>query len=150
MLTFGIQDVRIPNRHSRQPRESKPRRPTSQLSLTYLPVPGDAGRTRLWGNGGLDSRFRGNDGQMSTIPRQYTSMVDTGSTYLALPLEEIDALGMEGGDWGTVMLVSATGPVEVDTYFARGELMGKGSGRLWFSHRRRFSNTNCCKTFGSK
>ena len=57
--------------------------------------------------------------------RQYTFMVDTGSTYLALPLEEIDALGLEGGDWGTVRLVSATGPVEVDTYFARGELMGE-------------------------
>ena len=57
--------------------------------------------------------------------REYMFMVDTGSTYLALPLEEIEALGMEGGEWGTVTLVSATGPVEVDTYFARGELMGQ-------------------------
>ena len=57
--------------------------------------------------------------------RRYTFTVDTGSTYLALPLEEIDALGLEGGDWGKVMLVSATGPVEVDTYSARGEVMGE-------------------------
>ena len=57
--------------------------------------------------------------------REYTFMVDTGSTYLALPVEEIEALGLEGGEWGTVRLVSTTGPVEVDTYFARGELMGQ-------------------------
>ena len=57
--------------------------------------------------------------------REYTFMVDTGSTYLALPAEEIEALGLEGGEWGTVRLMSATGPVEVDTYFARGELQGQ-------------------------
>ena len=58
--------------------------------------------------------------------REYSFMVDTGSTYLALPIEEIEALGLEGGgDWGKVSLVSATGPVEVDTYFARGEVMGQ-------------------------
>ena len=57
--------------------------------------------------------------------REYTFMVDTGSTYLALPMEEIEALGLEGGEWGTVTLMSATGPVEVDTYFARGELQGQ-------------------------
>ena len=57
--------------------------------------------------------------------RGYTFMVDTGLTYLALPPEEIEALGLEGGDWGTVRLVSAMGPVEVDTYFARGELKGQ-------------------------
>ena len=57
--------------------------------------------------------------------REYTFMVDTGSTYLALPLEEIEALGLVGGDWGTVKLVSATGLVDVPTYVARGELMGQ-------------------------
>ena len=57
--------------------------------------------------------------------REYTFMVDTGSTYLALPMEEIEALGLEGGEWGTVTLMSATGPVAVDTYFARGELQGQ-------------------------
>ncbi len=62
-------------------------------------------------------------GELET--REYNFMVDTGSTYIALPPEEIEALGLEGGDWGTVRLVSATGPVEVDTYFVRGELMGQ-------------------------
>ena len=52
-------------------------------------------------------------------------MIDTGSTYLALPMEEIEALGLDGGDWGSGRLISATGPVEVDTYFARGKLMGE-------------------------
>ena len=47
-------------------------------------------------------------------------MLETGSTYLALPMEEIEALGLDGGDWGSVRMTSATGPVEVDTYFARG------------------------------
>ena len=56
--------------------------------------------------------------------REYTFMVDTGSTYLALPMEEIEALGLEGGEWGTVTLMSATGPVEVDTYFAKGGATG--------------------------
>lgn len=56
--------------------------------------------------------------------REYSFMVDTGSTYLALPMREIEALGLDGGDWGKVSLVSATGPVEVDTYFVRGELQG--------------------------
>ena len=56
--------------------------------------------------------------------REYTFMVDTGSTFLALPLEEIESLGLRRGR-GRVMLESATGMVEVDTYFAEGELMGQ-------------------------
>ena len=46
--------------------------------------------------------------------REYTFLVDTGSTYLALPLEEIEALGIQPTE-GRVKLVSATGMVEVDT-----------------------------------
>ena len=56
--------------------------------------------------------------------REYSFMVDTGSTYLALPKEEIDALGLRRGR-GVVRLVSATGPVDVETYHADGELMGQ-------------------------
>ena len=55
--------------------------------------------------------------------REYTFMVDTGSTYLALPPEEIEALGLRPTG-GTVRLMSATGMVYVETYFASGELMG--------------------------
>jgi predicted aspartyl protease len=57
-------------------------------------------------------------------PREYSFMVDTGSTYLALPREEIEALGLRRGR-GVVKLMSAAGLVDVETYFADGELMGQ-------------------------
>ncbi len=57
--------------------------------------------------------------------REYTFLVDTGATYLALPIEEIEALGLRQGP-GKLRLMSATGIVEVNTYFADGELMGEG------------------------
>ena len=56
--------------------------------------------------------------------REYTFLVDTGATYLGLPLEEIRALGLRKGR-GKIRLMSATGVVEVDTYFAECELMGR-------------------------
>ena len=56
--------------------------------------------------------------------REYTFLVDTGATYLALPIEEIEALGLRQGP-GRLRLMSATGIVEVNTYFAGGELMGQ-------------------------
>ena len=56
--------------------------------------------------------------------REYTFLVDTGASYLSLPLEEIEALGLRQGR-GRILLMSATGIVGVDTYFADGELMGE-------------------------
>ena len=56
--------------------------------------------------------------------REYTFLVDTGATYLSLPLEEIEALGLRRGV-GRLRLMSATGVVDVVTYFANGELMGQ-------------------------
>ena len=56
--------------------------------------------------------------------REYTFLVDTGATYLALPAGEIEALGIRQGP-GKLRLMSATGVVDVDTYFAGGELMGE-------------------------
>ena len=61
--------------------------------------------------------------------RQYEFMVDTGSTFLALPQEEIDALGLADTQ-GVVKLMSATGWVDVPTYFVRGELMGQEFGAI--------------------
>ncbi len=61
--------------------------------------------------------------------REYTFLVDTGATYLALPLEEIEALGLRQSR-GTVRLMSATGIIEVNTYFADGELMGQEFGAI--------------------
>ena len=60
--------------------------------------------------------------------KEYRFLVDTGSTYLALPLEEIEALGVEPTQ-GKVKLMSATSMVEVDTYFG-GEEQGIASGEL--------------------
>ena len=56
--------------------------------------------------------------------REYTFLVDTGATYLSLPLEEIEGLGLRQGR-GRILLMSATGIVGVDTYFADGELKGE-------------------------
>ena len=56
--------------------------------------------------------------------REYTFLVDTGATYLSLPAEEIEALGLRKGA-GRLRLMSAPGIVDVDTYFADGELMGQ-------------------------
>ena len=61
--------------------------------------------------------------------RQYEFMVDTGSTFLALPQEEIDSLGLSRSR-GTVRLMSATGLVDVPTYFVNGELMGQEFGAI--------------------
>ena len=66
-------------------------------------------------------------GDMET--REYSFMVDTGSTYLALPQGEIEALGLTLTG-GTVRLMSATGWVDVPTYFAGGELQGLRFGAI--------------------
>ena len=56
--------------------------------------------------------------------REYTFMVDTGSTYLGLPQEEIECLGLPQG-LGIVRLMTATGVAELSPYFANGELYGQ-------------------------
>ena len=61
--------------------------------------------------------------------REYTFLVDTGATYLALPMEEIEALGLRQSR-GNIRLVSATGVVDEDTYFADGELLGQEFGAI--------------------
>ena len=61
--------------------------------------------------------------------REYTFLIDTGASYLSLPLEEIEALGLRQTR-GTLRLMSATGVVEVNTYFADGELMGQEFGAM--------------------
>ena len=61
--------------------------------------------------------------------REYTFLIDTGATYLALPEHEIEALGLRQTR-GRLRLMSATGMVEVNTYFAAGELMGEEFGAI--------------------
>ena len=61
--------------------------------------------------------------------REYTFLVDTGATFLALPAQEIEALGLRQTR-GSLRLMSATGIVDVSTYFADGELMGEEFGAI--------------------
>ena len=61
--------------------------------------------------------------------REYSFLVDTGATYLSLPQEEIEALGLRQTR-GRLRLVSAPGVVGVNTYFADGELMGQEFGAI--------------------
>ncbi len=61
--------------------------------------------------------------------REYTFLVDTGSTYMSLPPEEIKGLGLQPTG-GTVRLMSATGLVDVETYLAVGELRGQRFGGI--------------------
>ncbi len=66
-------------------------------------------------------------GELET--REYTFLVDTGATHVALPLEEIEALGLRPG-LGKLRLMSATGVVEVDTFHFDGELLGHWFGGI--------------------
>ena len=61
--------------------------------------------------------------------REYTFLVDTGASYLALLTEEIEALGLRQTG-GRVRLMSATGTFDANTYFATGELMGEAFGAI--------------------
>ena len=82
-------------------------------------------------------------GELET--REYTFMVDTGSTFLALPQKEIDALGLRRGR-GVFRLVSATGPVDVETYHADGKLWDRNLRPSWCLPPLPCWATNCCKT----
>ena len=57
-----------------------------------------------------------------TETREHTFMVDTSATYLGLPPEEIEALGLEKRR-GKIHIATMTGVVEVPTYVVDGELM---------------------------
>ena len=56
--------------------------------------------------------------------REYTFIVDTAATYMALPPEEIQGLGLRPTG-ATVRLMSATGLVDVETFFVTAELRGQ-------------------------
>jgi len=76
-------------------------------------------RTGLLGRTEVQAKVIGNN-----ETREYIFLVDTGATYLSLPLEEIEALGLQQTR-GKIRLMSTTGIVNVDTYFADAELMGQ-------------------------
>ena len=55
---------------------------------------------------------------------EYTFLVDTGATHVALPLEEIEVLGLRPAH-GKLRMRSATRIVELETFFFEGELLGR-------------------------
>ena len=59
----------------------------------------------------------------------YNFVVDTGVTYLGLPLEEIESLGLQPST-GIIRVMTVTGVVELDSYHADGELMGQDFGAI--------------------
>ena len=61
--------------------------------------------------------------------REYTFVVDTGATYLGLPLEEVEALGLQRS-LGIIRVMTVAGVVEADSYFANGELNGEQFGAM--------------------
>ena len=61
--------------------------------------------------------------------KDYTFVVDTGATYLGLPIEEIDTLGLQRSS-GIIRVMTVTGVVEMDSYFAVGELNGERFGAM--------------------
>ena len=63
-------------------------------------------------------------GESEGESRKYTFLVDTGATYLALPLEEVEALGLQRRR-GKIRVETVTGVVDTDVYVADGELMGQ-------------------------
>lgn len=60
--------------------------------------------------------------------REYRFLVDTGSTYMGLPAEEIEALGLEPIPSGRIEVLTAQGLVEYDSYWALGTIEGRGFG----------------------
>ena len=61
--------------------------------------------------------------------KDYTFVVDTGATYLGLPMDEIEALGLQPST-GIIRVLTVTEVVEVDSYFAVGELYGERFGAM--------------------
>lgn len=57
--------------------------------------------------------------------KEYSFLVDTGSTHVGLPVQEIEELGLRPLRNGVRKFVSATGIVELQTYAAAGEIEGQ-------------------------
>ena len=61
--------------------------------------------------------------------KEYTFIVDTGATYLGLPLAEIELLGLQRSR-GIIKVMTVSGVVEADAYFANGEVNGELFGAM--------------------
>ncbi len=61
--------------------------------------------------------------------REYIFLIDTGAAYMGLPREDIDSLGLEETG-ATMRFLTATGPAELPTYFARGSIDNQRFGAI--------------------
>ena len=62
--------------------------------------------------------------------REFTFLVDTGSTIVGLPQADIEDLELTPIPNGRVRVRTATGIVERETFYALGELEGQGFGTM--------------------
>ena len=62
--------------------------------------------------------------------RSYDFFVDTGSALMGLPMQEIEALGLEPVANGKRWFITASGRMQFDTYHIKGEIWGKGFGAM--------------------
>jgi len=58
--------------------------------------------------------------------REFTFLVDTGSTYVGLPADDIEDLGLIRIPGGWMEFNTAAGEVSRDTYGAFGRVLGRG------------------------
>ena len=62
--------------------------------------------------------------------REYRFFVDTGSALMGLPMEEIEALGLNLVRNGRRRFLTGNGRAQLDTYHIAGEIMGRGFGTM--------------------
>ena len=62
----------------------------------------------------------------SSTTKEFRFLVDTGSTFIGLPLEDIGQLGLTRIRNGRIEVLTASGVAEYQTYWALGEIDGRG------------------------
>ncbi|MCE2457287.1 MAG: aspartyl protease family protein [Dehalococcoidia bacterium] len=60
--------------------------------------------------------------------REYEFLVDTGATHIGLPQEELDELDLSPIPNGVISVRTANGIIEQQSYWALGEIDGRGFG----------------------
>ena len=66
----------------------------------------------------------------SKATRDYSFLIGTGSTYMGLPVEEIEALGLTLIPDGKRRILTPTGIIEQESYWSLGRIEGKGFGAM--------------------
>ena len=62
----------------------------------------------------------------SSSSREHEFLVDTGSTHIGLPSDEIRSLGLPAVPNGRIRVLTATGVVEQETFSAIGQVLQRG------------------------